>query len=184
MGEDVYRLPSASMQPTLLIGDHVSIDPDRPPVVGDIIAFRVPREEDRTYVSRVVASAGDRLEVHQHQLTLNGETLAMGEGTVTATLDVRCGSADMLAHLERLHGHTHRVLLHPTDPGRHPDMEEVIVPPDTVFVMGDNRALSDDSRRFGALPIANVLGVVTKVVDSKDDCTGQARNERHGLIPE
>jgi len=182
---DFRRIPGHSMAPTLLAGDHVRVDPDRSSLqVGDIIAFRHPQRDGTVVVKRVVALAGDLIEVNGHQITRNGEVQAMEDRDVSTATDDRCVTVDTVSHVEKLEGRAHRIRTPPDGGGRHAHMEGLTVPPDTVFVMGDNRGSSEDSRSFGAVPRGHVLGVVTTVLHSMDDCTGKARRERFGLVPE
>jgi signal peptidase I len=146
-----FKIPSGSMEDTLLIGDHILVnklsygiqlpfldvstrvfglmgDPER----GDIIVFPFPRDPSRDFIKRVVGLPGDRIEVRQHRVYINGESLK----EPYVKLDERAAM-----HASRYsHGG--------------PD----VVPPGKLFVMGDNRDNSADSRDWGFLDSAQVKG--------------------------
>ena len=140
--------PTGSMQSTILIGDHILLDkalygPTVPftgfrlPVLrtvhrGDIVAFRYPKDPQITFLKRVIAVAGDRVEIRDDVLYLNGKPQD-----------------------ERYVQHTRRpAQAH----GYRESMRPVAVPEGQMFVMGDNRDDSEDSRYFGPVPVANVVG--------------------------
>lgn len=161
-------IPSESMEPTLTPGDVLLVNrlaygtglswygatllqwssPDK----GDIVVFKVPaaaRTKVQGYlIKRVVATAGDTLEVRGNKLVLNG---------APATY-VR--SNDYPASTETLAGLAHDVWLgKPLATNFGP----VMVPPGSVFLMGDNRDHSTDSRTWGMLSISDIEGRATSL---------------------
>jgi signal peptidase I len=147
-----FFIPSESMEPTLMgsqaagTGDRILVNRFiyelNPPVRGDIIVFRAPREaliasgaEDPTkptdYVKRLIGLPGDRLQVRTGEgIYINGRLLK--EPYILSPPDYDYPSAD--------------------------PQEWHVVPPDHYFVMGDNRNSSSDSHVWGDLPAENVLG--------------------------
>ncbi len=139
-------VPTGSMERTILIGDHIFLDkalygPEIPfthwrlPAVrsvrrGDIVAFHYPKDPALTFLKRVVALGGDRVEIRNDVLYRNGQP--MPESYVEHTRKRTLGYRD--------------------------NMRPLVVPPGQMFVLGDNRDDSEDSRYFGAVPLANVLG--------------------------
>lgn len=127
---EAYRIPSASMVPTLQIGDRVLANKFiyhfTKPKRGDIVIFDGVDESDDTLIKRVVGVGGDRIRVQGKTLYVNGE--AQEEPYVNKKVPSR-GS-------------------YPTER----------VPKGYIFVMGDNRGNSADSRVFGPVPLENVEG--------------------------
>lgn len=136
-----FKIPSGSMEDTLLIGDHLLVNKfiygvtlpfsDQPllslrdPQRGDIIVFEFPEDKDKSYfkrrdfIKRVIGLPGDTIEVRNKNVFVNGERYltpqaVYKDGSLTA--------------------------------GPRDNMEPVTVPPDSYFVMGDNRDRSYDSR--------------------------------------
>ena len=131
-----YSIPSGSMQNTLLIGDHVFVNKLYTtfgnPHHGDIIVFKSPVEENRNLIKRVIAISGDRVEMRGDTLYLNGEP-----------------QIESYAIYERNNG---------LGRATHYRFGPVIVPEGHIFVMGDNRNNSGDSRFFGPVQIDNIQG--------------------------
>ena len=166
-----FRIPSGSMLPTLLVGDFILVNKYayglRLPVLntkvlgvgspgrGDVVVFRYPRDPSIDYIKRVVGLPGDRIGYYGKRLHVNGEPVALVERGVSDA--VRCGLDNApAAHLEERLGEAgHAILVCP----RLPSVEgEYVVPAGHYFVMGDNRDNSNDSRFWGAVPEANLVG--------------------------
>ena len=130
----VVVVPTASMERTVLVGDHLLIDrfaygPTIPftqvhlPRLkkvqrGDVVSFHPPGKGNEVYLKRVVALGGDRVEIRGSGLCVNGKLVE-----------------------------------------RHAQgMADMVVPSGQLFVLGDNRDRSEDSRSFGTVPEANVIG--------------------------
>lgn len=129
---EVFDIPSSSMEPTLSEGDHVLAaksayllsDPQR----GDVAALRNPEDRDEVLIKRIVGLPGDRVEIRDGVLYVNGER-------------------------EREDYVNHRL-----NDGNFFGPAEV--PPGKLFVMGDNRANSRDSRTFGPVDENDLEGKV------------------------
>ena len=174
-----FRIPSGSMLPTLLIGDHLFVnkflygahvpfteirlpavrDPER----GDIVVFVVGREGDaiipvdrrpdlprEDFVKRIVGLPGARVEVRNKVLYVNGERIE-AEGTGEAFQDEYRRPLEV--EREFLLGCEHEILEDPNSPIGNPvdRMLPYVVPPGRYFMMGDNRSHSRDSRSWGTV---------------------------------
>ncbi|MGZ5049662.1 MAG: signal peptidase I [Methylobacter sp.] len=166
-----FRIPSASMMPTLLIGDFILVNKFtygiRLPVInkkivelnepkrGDIVVFRYPKEPSVDYIKRVIGLPGDKIAYYDKKLYVNGEP--MNQVSLGAYQGVGQGE-NMTGNellVENLAGVEHNILI------RHgaPTAEGVyVVPQGSYFVMGDNRDNSNDSRYWGVVPEANLVG--------------------------
>jgi signal peptidase I len=161
-----FKIPSGSMKPTLLIGDHLLVSksaygvklpfsdrvliPLGQPQRGEIIVFRFPEDRDKDFIKRVIGLPGDVLEVRNKMVYINGQHLE-----------------DPWAH------YSDRIIL---PPGIQPrdNFGPVTVPADTYFVMGDNRDQSYDSRfwfggKGGFVPKADILGKAMIIYWSLED---------------
>jgi signal peptidase I len=172
-----FRIPSGSMMPNLLQGDFILVNKYnyglRLPVLnrkvvdvgaparGDVVVFRYPGKSaadplrGQDYIKRVIGLPGDRIAVANDRVTVNGVAVDY------APVGVFVGHGSTLpwngAPMERedLPGHEHTVL---DIPGSQFPPGEWLVGPDEYFVMGDNRDNSADSRDWGFVPEANLVG--------------------------
>jgi signal peptidase I len=145
-----FKIPSGSMLPTLQIGDHLLVNKfsygvklpligatvfSRPgPVRGDVVVFRFPRDRSLDYIKRVVAIAGDSIEIKDKQVFLNGKPV------------------------ENPHAHFTSLDIMRAAGGPRDNFGPVTVPEGKIFVMGDNRDNSYDSRFWGFVDIQDVRG--------------------------
>jgi signal peptidase I len=162
-----YRIPSGSMLPTLEIGDHVFVNKFiygvripfinvvpfqivRAPARGDVIVFNNPVETDKDFIKRVVGLPGDRVEVINEVVHVNGvpqeRTLLAQDFTVWNTPRGPWEAETVVHYRENLDGVAHSVLQEPYHPRGGITEGPFIVPEKHVFVMGDNRDNSSDSR--------------------------------------
>ncbi len=166
-----FRIPSASMMPTLLIGDFLLVNKFtygiRLPIVnkkiieinepkrGDIVVFRFPKEPTVDYIKRVVGVPGDKIAYYDKKLTINdvpAEQLSLGTYQGLGQGQDMTGSEQLE---ENLSGVEHSILIRhesPTVEGSY------VIPPGNYFVMGDNRDNSNDSRYWGTVPEENLVG--------------------------
>lgn len=183
-----YRIPSGSMVPTLLIGDHVLVskfaygiwipwtrielldlgDPQR----GDVIVFRYPRNPSLTYIKRVIGIPGDKIRVRDNRVILNGVEQPTTPTGSFAFVDDECRDIPSQEYQEDLSGVKHDILTSTTGGTFLADTREITVPPKNVFVMGDNRDHSEDSRRWGFVRYDQVKGKAYVVWFSWNSCSG------------
>ena len=166
---EAFIIPSGGMVPTLQVRDHVFADKlayrSRPPRRGDVVVFR---RDAFYFVSRVVGISGDKVEFRDGALLLNGVPVPrrahpgpcsyldeeLAEGPVRIERECR-------AFVETLDGRDHDLV---QDPKAEPhDFEPVTVPPGHFYAVGDNRDNSHDSRFYGSVPNANLVGRVWRV---------------------
>jgi len=180
-----YKIPSGSMIPTILIGDHVFVNKfayrfnlpfseyfGKPiklfsrtgPVRGDIVVFESPRNPEINYIKRVVGLPGDVVKIRDRKLYVNDIEMKAEPATAEAAKkifsdlrDPKLDEGEMQVFREKLDEQEHWIFL-----DRNNFVSESFgpyaVPDDRIFVMGDNRDFSDDSRFIGAIPIDHVKG--------------------------
>ena len=142
-----FKIPSPSMVPTLLIGDHILVNKFlfgfhipfsdgkimaiREPKRGDVVVFRYPRDRKLDFIKRCIAVGGETVEVRDKQVFINGEPIVVPQAVF----------------LDR------GSLMNGRD-----NFGPVTVPEGSIFVMGDNRDNSNDSRFWGFVDLADVKG--------------------------
>jgi signal peptidase I len=139
-----YKIPSGSMEPTLLVGDHILVNkfiygvkvpfinktiiPLCEPKRGDIIVFVYPLDTKKDYIKRVIGLPGEQIEIINKEIFING-----------TLFDAPFG-------------------VYGESPRKNNNFGPVIVPANGLFVMGDNRDHSYDSRYWGFVPLGLVKG--------------------------
>lgn len=168
---EAFKVPAGSMIPTLQVGDHMMVDKRaRRPARGDVIVFAYPRDRDIDFVKRVVAVGGDTIEIRDDALFINGKRVERAEVPGDCSYEDYDEMTNEWQHKgcqafeETLGDHRYRVVFddvarpsswHPHNPFQ--------LPPDSYFVLGDNRNNSHDSRYWGIVPQALVKGTVRVV---------------------
>ena len=145
-----FKIPSGSMKETLKIGDHILVNkfiygikvpftettlvPVTNPNRGDIIVFKFPEDPDKDFIKRVVGVEGDTIEIHDKHLFVNGTPADYKQAINTDPREIPEG-------------------VQPRD-----NFGPVTVPAHSLFVMGDNRDHSYDSRFWGFVDLKAVKG--------------------------
>ncbi len=161
-----FVVPSGSMESTILVGDHVLVDrlvyaepsrygllPYQPVKRGDIIVFLYPEDVRKNYVKRVIGIPGDHLHLDQGHFIRNGRRLvepytqfiARSPNTFRDSFPLGSDMAAVLPGGRQMLDH-------------HLVNGEILVPAGMYFAMGDNRDNSEDSRYWGFVPRANIIG--------------------------
>lgn len=145
-----FKIPSSSMEPTLLIGDHLLVNrlsyvvkvpftdivlfhlgsPER----GDVVVFRYPLERDKDFIKRVIATEGETVEIKDKVIFINGKKI------------------------EDPWGHFLDKTIVPAYIAPKDNLGPIKVPKDSIFVMGDNRDRSADSRFWGFVHKDDLVG--------------------------
>ena len=183
---EAFKIPSGSMIPTLFIGDHIFVNKfaygfklpfsdwvtdhpiylikREPPKRGDIIVFKYPRDESFYYIKRVIGVPGDKIEQRNKVLYVNNQVIQrdLMEGESTEKLfktlhDSKYTSASIDVFNEKIDQANHLIMLEKTNYAGD-SFGPITVPSDSLFVMGDNRDFSNDSRFWGFVPMKNVKG--------------------------
>jgi signal peptidase I len=144
-----FRIPSGSMEPTLLVGDyilvnkfiygivipytHIRLFPYHKPHRGDVVVFIYPVNPAQDFVKRVIGTEGEKVQIIQNRIYVNDRLISDPWGHFTYKWP-----AEYLQMME--------------------NFGPVVVPKDSLFVLGDNRENSDDSRFWGFVPLHDVLG--------------------------
>ncbi len=145
-----FKIPSGSMLPTLQIGDHLLVNkfiygirmpftgkilvPISHPKYGDVVVFRFPKDRSVDYIKRVIGTPGDTVEVKDKKVFINGQPVANSHAHFSSNMMLSAKAS-------------------PRD-----NFGPVLVPDDHLFVMGDNRDNSYDSRFWGFVDQRDVLG--------------------------
>ncbi len=131
------QIKGASMEPSFYSGEYILTSKItykfRKPHRGDVIVFKSPKNPDIDYIKRIIGLPGDKIEINGKELYINGELLP--ENYVSAKTNLWEG-------------------------GYLKENIPVTVPPEMLFVMGDNRPRSSDSREFGPIPFESIIGDV------------------------
>lgn len=145
-----FKIPSGSMKPTLLIGDHLLVNkfiygvkvpylrntliPIQDPKRGDIVVFIYPEDRSKDFIKRVIGVAGDTIEIRNKKIFLNSLPYQDNHGVYVDDFVIPGA-------------------VQPRD-----NFGPVTVPPGKIFVMGDNRDQSYDSRFWGFVDLRDVMG--------------------------
>lgn len=168
-----FEIPSSSMEDTLLIGDHVFVNrerfsaptrwlgpllPYRDPQRGDTVVFLSPAEHGLFVVKRIIGVSGDRIHLRDDVVYRNGQKL--DEPYVRHKGDLNDPARTYRANFPAVAPTSMDNLA--TDwqdeLNSHIVGEDIVVPPNSYFAMGDNRDVSYDSRYWGFIPRSNVIG--------------------------
>ena len=176
-----FHIPSESMEATLLVGDSLFVSkyaygyshyslPFSPPLFsgrilgsppqrGDIVVFRLPRDDSQDLIKRVVGLPGDRIQMIRGQLYINGEPVKRER--IEDFVDAEEGGQPIRRWRETLPNGVSYNILDLEDNGPLDNTPVYAVPPGRYFMMGDNRDNSADSRvldEVGYVPFENIVG--------------------------
>lgn len=162
---EAFQVPSSSMSPTILPGDRFLVRKllkrDHVPNRGDLIVYRNPTPTGAVnYIARAVAVAGDRVKISGERLFINGKELErdrVPDESLTflgnqvngrVAIEENSGCRYLVAYGDSKNG------------GRTQGDFDATIPEHHVFVLGDNRDRAKDSRHFGTIHLADIVGYV------------------------
>lgn len=169
-----FKIPSGSMEPTLLVGDHILVTkfifgthipftndvvlPLRSPKRGNVVVFEYPKDESIDFIKRVIGLPGDKVQIINKQVFINGKALKEPYAYH--------GDPEVLPASES-----------PRD-----NFGPIVVPKGEYFMMGDNRDFSNDSRFWGFVKRDLILGQAEIIYFSWNTKTFHIRWDRFGMI--
>jgi signal peptidase I len=167
-----FRIPTGSLEPTLLKGDfilvnkyhyglrlpilHNKIMTNGQPQRGDIMVFRWPPNTSYDFIKRVIGIPGDQISYINKELYVNGEKIPQSFYQETQATDGQGESWSVMEKNEDLLGVKHHIYIDKRKWSH--DFNNIEVPKGMYFVMGDNRDDSADSRFWGFVPEQNIVG--------------------------
>jgi signal peptidase I len=173
-----FKIPSSSMEPTLLVGDHILVNKFlygvripytdikffdwNKPKRGDVVVFIFPLDRSKDFIKRVIGTEGDRVDIVRNKVMINDKEMEDPWGVYMEKPDWArfAGSGAKFEH--------------------------TVVPKDHIFVLGDNRDNSQDSRYWGFVNLKDVKGKAFIIYFSwngnSDDLLGKIRWSRFGKL--
>jgi signal peptidase I len=157
---EAFYLPTGSMTPNFLVGDHVlankTVYRDWLPERGEVVIFHHPRKRGLTWIKRVIGLPGDTVEVKDGDVLVNGRKLARDRVPADAFFGIRRQIDGDL--FEEVHAGRRYLIMIGT--GKNPEFPKTTVPEGSLFVLGDHRDNSSDSRdpEMGFVPLGDLLG--------------------------
>ena len=164
-----FKIPTGSMEPNLLIGDHLLVNkfvfaptlssaertllPMTDIRRGDIVVFKYPEDPERDFIKRVIGLSGETIELKDRQIRVNGRAIQEPYAHYLPRPAGSAGGEVTTGDVRERYG-------------------PVVVPAGSVFVMGDNRDNSQDSRYWGFLPKENIKGKALMIYWSFDSSEG------------
>lgn len=170
---EAFKIPSGSMIPSLLIGDHLFVNKfvygvklpfinrtiikGKKPERGEVVVFRYPRDESKDYIKRVIGVENDEIEIRDRVLYVNGEKIKNKFEGFGEFFEKDCRLTRGRIMKEHI-GNVEHSIMAQDDLYLFKDFGPVKVKKGHIFVMGDNRDNSSDSRDWGQVPLKNIKG--------------------------
>ena len=139
LGFEIFRIPSGSMQPTLVPGDNIFVSTriyqDQEPQTNDVIIFLYPKNKEINYVKRLIGLPGDTVRIENFNVYVNDKVINQ------TYLDKELVQKPFSRY-----------------------MQEITIPEEKLFVLGDHRDNSNDGRFFGLVDRADVIGKAQMII--------------------
>ena len=182
-----FRIPSGSMMPTFKIGDFILVYKwpygrygsfgrsveiasfkTAKPKRGEVFVFDFPPNPKISYVKRVIGLPGDRIRFEGNDLSVNGVPVVRDQKNGFSYKAHDLSTVTGHVYQEKMDGVSYKIFLFDGLPPDYLKSGEQIVPAGHYFVMGDNRDSANDSRYWGFVPEANLIGKVVRIIMSTD----------------
>jgi signal peptidase I len=163
-----FRVSAASMYPTIGVNDRILADRTAyrrtDPQRGDIVVFHPPTGDWRgNHIKRVIALGGDTVSMKDGQLYVNGQPLSRAPVSPESPSSRAAGRTPQGITYQERNGDAQYGIFLAANPQGVLDFAEITVPEHHCFVLGDNRSQSRDSRQFGPIPCALIIGRVNYI---------------------
>lgn len=163
---EAFRVPTTSNYPTMAPGDRFLANKlaykNKDPKRGDLVVFVNPQNRRVNFVKRVVALAGDTVEIRDNDLYINGQKLErtrLDDSILSKIkIEVQGKMLDGDIYEETNNSAKYKIFLKSGAEPKSANFAKVTVPDYHCFVLGDNRNMSEDSRHFGPVPLATIKG--------------------------
>ncbi|MEY4616059.1 MAG: hypothetical protein RJB66_1019 [Pseudomonadota bacterium] len=164
-----YRVSTSSMAPSLRIGDFVWVSKasygirlpfspkrifEKIPEKGDLVLFRYPDQPNTVHIKRVIGLPGDNILIRGQQILVNDRLFS--QEVLGAEGFANLPGAEFMRFYNESNGSKLYSVMFTQMPSQLKDVGPLVVPPGEIFVVGDNRDASDDSRYWGSVPLSHI----------------------------
>lgn len=164
-----YKVSTSSMSPSLRIGDFVVVSKasyglripfsqiklfEKTPSKGDLVLFRYPDQPHSVHIKRVIGLPGDNIHIRGQQILVNDQLFSQEVLGNEGFKDV--SGAEFMRFYRESNGVKSYSVMFTQNSSELKDIGPLVVPPGEIFVVGDNRDASDDSRYWGTVPLTHV----------------------------
>ncbi len=164
-----YRISTGNMAPNLRTGDFVWVSKtsygfkvpftsmrilEKLPEKGDLVLFRYPDQPDSVHIKRVVGLPGDHILIHNHKIEINDQLIELVP--IESSKFSGIMGFEFMSFYRETNGSKSYEVMYTQGSSVAKDIGPLVVPPGEVFLIGDNRDASDDSRYWGSVPMTHI----------------------------